>query len=55
MDATYKEAAGRAIRKKLTERVAQKRDVITVCEVREKIAKQAEDVIEKVRNALRQV
>ena len=39
LDATYKEAATRAARKKLTGRVAQKGGVITLRKVRGKIAK----------------
>ena len=54
LDATYKEAAARAAQNKTTERVAQKGGVITVREVRGKIAKRAEDEVEKARNALRQ-
>ena len=53
LDATYKEAAARAARQKLTGRVTQKRGVITVREVRGEIVKRAEDEFEKGRNALR--
>ncbi len=53
VDATYKEAAAPAARKKLTGWVAQKGGVITVREVRGKIAKRAEDEVEKARSALR--
>ncbi len=53
LDATYKEGAARAAQKKLTGRVAQKGGVITVREVRGKIAKRAEDEVKKARNALR--
>ena len=53
LDATYKEAAARAARKKLTGRVAQKGGVITVREVRGRITKRAEDEVEKARNALK--
>ena len=52
LDATY-EAAARAARKKLTGRVAQKGGGIIVREIRGRIAKRAEDEVEKARNALR--
>lgn len=55
LDIAYKEAAAaRAARKKkVTGQIAQKGDVIIVREVRGRIAKQAEDEVEKARNALR--
>ncbi len=53
LDAAYKEAAARVAQKKLTGRVAKKGGVITVCEIRGRITKKAEDEVEKARNALR--
>ncbi len=54
MDATYKEEAASAARKKLIGRVAQKGGVVIVHEIRGRITKQAEDEVEKARNSLRQ-
>ncbi len=53
LDATYKEAAARAVRKKLTGRIAKKEEVVNVREIRGRITKRAEDKVEKARNASR--
>ena len=53
LDATYKEAAANAARKKITGRVAQKERVITIREIRGRTTKRTEDEAEKPKNALR--
>ncbi len=47
LDATYKEAAANAARKKITGRAAQKERVITVREIRGRTTKRAEIAAEK--------
>ena len=47
LDATYKEAAANAARKKITKRVAKKEKVITMSEIRRRTTKRAEIAAEK--------
>ncbi len=52
LEITYSEAIARAACKKLTGRVAQKKEVINVRDVRAKVTKQAESEVEKAKMAL---